>query len=515
MTFQPSMMQQHFFDWIVNRRGSAVLIAVAGSGKSTTIVQALPLIPRHHSVQVLAFNTTIAAEMRDKIDALSNELVAQGHAPLKASARTFHSIGFGALLKRFGCKADQVNTDGRKLRKLFREIAGEDDQRHYGSFVPKLVGLGKGEGVGALVANSDDEWWKLIRHHDLQLDSLDANEEKAIEWARRLLAASNAVAETKRWIDFDDQLYLPILWRLRMWQNMWVFVDEAQDTNPIRRAMAKAILLPGGRLVAVGDPNQAIYGFTGASHDAIDLIKSEFRAVALPLTVSYRCPKVAVDLVKEIVPHFSVHENAIVGEVLHKPIMDGIAMLGNKDAVLCRNTAPLVATAFQLLAQGRGCVVLGKDIGADLVDLIKKQEARGIANLLAKLDTYLETQVSAFMAKGEEEKADALTDRVECIKVVVENLPTKERTIPALCERIESLFSETMNESLLTLCTAHKAKGKEWKKVGILLPGLMPSKWARQEWQYQQELNLMYVAYTRFQETLIMLDDSNTDEEDE
>lgn len=496
--FVPSKMQRQFFDWVQNGRGSAVLIAVAGSGKSTTIVQALPLIRGGQSVQVLAFNTTIAKEMRDKIEALEEPLAC------KASARTFHSIGFGALLKRFNCRATDVTTDGGKCRKLFREIAGEREVRNYSGFVTKLVGLGKGEGIGALVPDTEAAWWNLIKHHDLQLDSLDANEEQAIELTRRLLKASNHVAETRKVIDFNDQLYLPVLWRLRLWQNQWVFIDEAQDTNPIRRALAKMILSPGGRLVAVGDPNQAIYGFTGASHDAIDLIKDEFRAVELPLTVSYRCPKAAEPLVADIVPHFEVHENAIPGEVLHMPVKDGIDQLGPHDAVLCRNTAPLVAEAFRLLAADRGCVVLGKDIGADLVDLIKKQEARGIANLVEKLDKFAEAQVTAFMAKGEEEKAEALTDRVACITVVIENLRAKDRTIPALCEKIESLFSD--HNGVLTLCTVHKAKGKEWKNVAILEPGLMPSKWARQEWQYQQELNLQYVAFTRFQERLIFLE---------
>ena len=61
------------------------------------------------------------------------------------------------------------------------------------------------------------------------------------------------------------------------------------------------------------------------------------------------------------------------------------------------------------------------------------------------------------------------------------------------------------NEPTLTLSTCHKAKGREWQRVAILEPELMPSKWARQDWQYQQEQNLIYVAYTRTQSELFIM----------
>ena len=498
--FNASPMQARFFDWVQNGRGSAVLIAVAGSGKSTTIVQSLNYIGDNTSVTVLAFNASIAKEMKGKIEKLG---MATGRTMRNVAAKTFHSLGYGAILKKLNKRFNEVETDGRKLNRLFREEFSTEAKDLYGSFVPKLVSLGKGEGLGVLRADDKNAWMDLIRHHDLSLDSEDAVEAVAIDLASQLLALSNKVAAERNWIDFDDQLYLPVLWRLRLWQNDWVFIDEAQDTNPIRRALAKMVLRPGGRLVAVGDPNQAIYGFTGASHDAIDLIKREFNAAELPLTVSYRCPKVAEALVQPLVPHFSVHESAPQGEILRLSMKDGLAKLTARDAILCRNTAPLVELAFQLIASGRGCTVLGKDIGTGLVNLIKKQKAKGIESLIQKLEAFREREVSRFLAAGEEEKAEAITDRVACITTVIFNLPEDMRTVPSLITRLESMFSD--DASNLTLCTAHKAKGREWTNVAILRADLMPSKWARQQWQYAQEMNLIYVAHTRFQQSLIFL----------
>lgn len=506
--FVASPQQRGFFDWVRNEQGSAVLIAVAGSGKSTTIVRSLAHIPENKSVAVLAFNSIIAKEMREKIVNYGIEL---GRPFRAVRAMTFHSMGFNAICYKMGVKSHQVRTDGSKLRNLIKETWQDEElETMYSTFVAKLVSLAKGQGLGVLTPNTEQEWQKLIVHHDLYLEAEDANEEIAISLAQRLLDDSNRVAKEKLWIDFDDQLYLPLLWRLRLYPQDWVFIDEAQDTNPVRRALAKLALKPGGRLVAVGDPRQAIYGFTGASHDAIDLIKRQFNAVELPLTVSYRCPKLVGNIAKRYVPFFETHEDAPLGEVHENMrLEDAIKILSPHDAILCRNTKPLVALAYQLMAKKIACHVLGSEIGKGLVGLIRKMRARDIDGLLEKLDAFRDREVAKFMAKGEEGRAEAVTDRVECVHVIIDALHENERTIAKLIESIEMLFKD--GNSVLTLSTVHKSKGREWQNVAILEPSLMPSKFARQDWQAQQEENLIYVAVTRAQRRLIFLGGSTPD----
>ena len=59
----------------------------------------------------------------------------------------------------------------------------------------------------------------------------------------------------------------------------------------------------------------------------------------------------------------------------------------------------------------------------------------------------------------------------------------------------------------LTLATAHRSKGREWNKVYILgYRQYMPSKYARQAWQVEQERNLQYVAITRAKSELVFVD---------
>lgn len=503
--FVPSEMQKGFMDWVSTSKGSAVLIAVAGSGKSTTIKRCLPCIPEAAPVIVLAFNKTIADDMAAGIAELGKEI---GRPFANVSARTFHSLGFGAVCKRLGKGPRDLTVDGRKLTKLFREGFPSHIVDLYKDFVPKLVSLAKGQGIGCLLPDTADSWFDIVEHHAIDLDSEDATVDEGIRLAQTLLDDSNKAA-LAGFIDYDDQLYLPVLWNLRLLKYAWVLVDEAQDTNPIRRALAKMILMPGGRLVAVGDPNQAIYGFTGASHDAIDLIKREFNAIELPLTVSYRCPKAAEPLVQPMVPHFSVHESAPEGAVLHLGERAGLARLSNTDAVICRNTAPLVELAFSLIAQDRACKVLGKDIGAGLIALVEQMRARTIDAMIKRLDAHCDKLVARFMAKGQEQQAESLMDRAACIRVIAERMP--KGTLAELVGKLNTLFSDNGPE-VLTLCTIHKAKGREWNRVAILQPELMPSKYARQDWQAQQEQNLIYVAITRFIEELIFLDDDNADQ---
>lgn len=77
-----------------------------------------------------------------------------------------------------------------------------------------------------------------------------------------------------------------------------------------------------------------------------------------------------------------------------------------------------------------------------------------------------------------------------------------------LVEKINKLFadSEDGHTNSLTLSTVHKSKGREWPRVFILgFKEYMPSQFARQQWQIEQENNLIYVAFTRAKAELVFV----------
>lgn len=510
---QWSQHQNMIFDFVANGRGSALVLAVAGAGKTTTIVEAVKRIHPRNSIHMLAFNSAIARELKERV-------------PSHVRASTFHSVGNGALIKKIGFMPE---IDAKKMRRVLAEKLSDHEFQLFGEFVTKLVSFGKGEGIGVLKKDHTDSWLHLVAHHDMSLDieapGMRADEDlddyadrvaaferemllRATDLASRALEWSNEAAE-KGLIDFDDQLYLPLLWDLPLWKNDFVFVDENQDLNPVRRALVRKMLKPKwGRVIGVGDPKQSIYGFTGASVDAMALMGRDFNCIELPLTVSYRCAQAIVQKAQEIVDYIQASPSAPVGEVIYDKKLDrpfDTTTLGPRDAILCRNTAPLVSHAFKLIARRIPCKVLGREIGQGLIALVKKMKAESLLDLETKLTQFQMRETERFRKKGEERKIEEVNDKVQCLIQIMETLSEDQLTVAGVIKSIEDLFTDDASD-ILTLSTVHKAKGREWDTVVILAPELMPSKWARMDWQREQELNLMYVAYTRAKLRLVILD---------
>jgi DNA helicase-2/ATP-dependent DNA helicase PcrA len=181
--------------------------------------------------------------------------------------------------------------------------------------------------------------------------------------------------------------------------------------------------------------------------------------------------------------------------------------LDKETAVLCRNTKPLVELAFELIRKGIGCHVEGKDIGRGLMALVNKwKRAVTVADLVDRLNDYLERQTERFLAKGQEMKAESLADRVDTIKIIASSLPD-DAPLSELAASVSKLFEDTepgTPSRHVTLSTIHKSKGREWNKVYVLGRNrYQPSKFARQRWQQDQEVNLMYVASTRAKQLLV------------
>jgi len=396
----------------------------------------------------------------------------------------------------------RATVDASKVRNLVRERYSEDDQRTYGSFVVKLVGLAKNSGIGFLMDDTEQNWDELAAKHDLEIEDVKGDYRTALELSRAMLVTSNEVARTHGLLDFDDLLFLAVKEGIQLPTFDNVLVDEAQDTNAIQRAILRKIMHPTSRLVAVGDPSQGIYGFRGADSDAMDLIKSEFDADELPLTVSYRCATAIVEYASQ----FGVIEaapNAAEGYVRHLRRGDKyIDLMQPTNLVICRLTKPLIELAYDLMMARKPAYMMGREIGEGLVNLIKKQQAKGVDQLIVKLEASTSREVERAKAKGDDAKAERAEDRRDCILSLINTLDENGRTIPELIRIIENLFRNKADA--VVLATVHKAKGLESDRVFWLNYDYV-SKWARQPWQKQQEVNLQYVAATRAKSELILI----------
>jgi superfamily I DNA/RNA helicase len=116
------------------------------------------------------------------------------------------------------------------------------------------------------------------------------------------------------------------------------------------------------------------------------------------------------------------------------------------------------------------------------------------------------------MAKEDAERADAIADKVNTLLVLVERAETLKLDVEGLKAMIMEMFSDDVTkQGLLTLCSYHKSKGREYRGV-FLLDHFKhcPSKFAKLEHQIIAEENLAYVAITRAMERLVIV---NTEEE--
>lgn len=497
--------QLAILNWRKTRTGSANIVARAGCGKTTSLIALVQDIVANTDSNVFlgAYNKAIAAEISARLKALNIDW-------RRAEAGTMHSVGF-RLWRR---AASGVKVEEKKVHMIIDALATREGGI-YLEAAPQIraaVSLAKQSGFGWVHAvDNEPEWFNLFEHYGIELD-------EGLPLGEAVRACIAVLRESHRTdrevVDFDDMISAPIVHNLIVrYPYDFVLIDEAQDTNVARRTLALRLMKPRtGRMVAVGDDRQAIYGFTGADSNAMELIRRELNSTVLPLNVTYRCPKLIVAEAQKLVPDITAHASAPEGELKHEAY-DGFdfSRFEKTDAVLCRNTAPLIELAYRLIGKKVPCRVEGRDIGKSLEKLARRWKVRSLEVLLGRLEKYLEREIAKWTAKGREERAAAVEDQVESLRALIGVCMAEQKYhLEDLVELIGRMFGDTPQgepQRMLTLSTVHKSKGREWERVFILRAReFMPSRWARKEWQQEQEQNLIYVAITRAKRTLIYLD---------
>jgi superfamily I DNA/RNA helicase len=482
MTFKPSLYQQNVYNFINNSKGSAVVQAVAGSGKTTTIINALNHIPSSKNVLLLAFNKSIAEELKTKV-------------PENVRVVTYHSCAFSAY--RYQQKS--VKVDNGKLTRIIKDMLPEDKYQYFG-LIKRLVSLAKAHAVGYLTEGTRSDWIDLIDKFDLissRVDSdFDINE--LIHYSVLTYKENNLI---KKVIDFDDMILFPLIHNSSFFKQDYVFVDEAQDTSSVQRALLKRMLKRNGRIIAVGDSAQAIYGFRGADSDSMSKIISDFNAKELPLSICYRCSKEVIKEAQKWHPKILPFDKSPEGSVTHMASYEP-RDFKSTDAIICRNTAPLISMAFSLIARDIPVNILGRDIGKGLVSYINSLQCDTIASLSREVEKDYQKALKKFESDENSSKVESLSDRKEVINIFIRN--SIDDQVDTLCSFIENFFGVEKNRHL-TLCTAHKSKGLEWDRVFILNSECFMPKWVKQDWAIQQEKNIVYVAITRAKKDLVYI----------
>jgi superfamily I DNA/RNA helicase len=520
--FTPSKYQKDIFNFILKDERNAVISAVAGSGKTTTLLKALDIISEDKTVLFLAFNKSIAEELSKRVPQDKNNIL----------VKTVHGYGYSILRQR-----NDPKIDDKKYRKLLWSIIyslnGKDENSilSYGFDVKHQKYIHE---ISKLLPDENTDANKFVRdvlslcnlarlhlvNFDIkpigvgeinklsQIHSIsNEDNESTVAWY-----LSNLGIFYDRVIDYTDMVSLPIVLNLDCEKYDFVFIDECQDLNTCQRIlMQKSIKPDGGRFIAVGDPKQAIYAFAGADHESYQKLKDIPNTVELPLSFTYRVAPQILNLVKHINPAIIAHTKNKPGKVFenfsYKDIQDG-------DMVLCRNTFPVVALCVKLLSEGKKSYIIGSDIGLSLKNMIsgckREREEFNMNNVLCRLMKDKEKMIEKIMANHNMKKSEAMedsqviifSDRMQAIESISNGIDDPNVVI----EKIDEIFSDK-DKSGICLSNVHKAKGLEADRVFIIHQELIPSKYASLPWELEQEKNLEYVAYTRAKTTLGFVND--------
>jgi superfamily I DNA/RNA helicase len=484
----PTSFQVNIYQWLLEGRGHAVVNAVAGSGKTSTLIDACAALTyggKRPNILLLAFNKVIAEELTARIS-LPN-----------CTAKTLNSLGAGIVFKNATVKPtlNDSKTDFVAKGVVGYDMLNRKDEIEFSLMLPpirRLVALFKGFGYGAIRGlPTRADVMELCDRYDIDIP--DPKEVSTDKFFDVLLRTYEDGFNCETMIDFNDQLLLPIAKNMAFpTYYQYVFIDESQDLNPIQVEMIRRLTANGGRAVFVGDRNQAIYGFRGADPEAIDSVVRDFSAVELPLSICWRCPSKVIEAAQEIVPHIQASPTAKPGTVENVKEDDFMKNVKDGDMVICRTTAPLAEHCMALIRNGVKATIRGSDIGKNLCSLLDKigrEQKNG--DVWERIDAWGNREIAKLAKPGQEAKSQRLADRIDTLKVLAEGC----ENINDVKNKILSIFSDKTTGVVLS--TIHRVKGLESERVWILHPELLPHPMAKKSWARKQESNLIYVAITR------------------
>ena len=487
-----SKYQTALFDWIQNGQGNAVVEAIAGSGKSTTITHALKFIPPDQRIMFNAFNKSTVNELQTKIQ--------QNNVTI----RTSHSLGYLMLKTHFKYQEDTpaLEVDEYKYRTFLKqnfneltegiEFQNKNEIEEFKDTVLFLINICRVylcETYEDIEKIADKYGYSVTKDHINVINAL-------IQWGWSEL-------ET---VDFTDMICLPnyFNFNINSLKYDWVIIDECQDYSLAMQLLFQRCIKKNGRFIAVGDRKQAIMVFSGSDNEAFNNFLKIPNTTKLDLSINYRCPQVILPIAKRFVPQFELRNNAPQGKFVSNILVRDIKP---NSMVICRNTAPLIELYLKLIQKNIKCYIKGIDIGANLIEIINRINVPYISNDFKKdglipilYKNLLESREKLMVKRGLDIK-DATSNRgiIQQLEVIntIKALSIDINNTFELIDRIKKIFISKDIENGICLITGHKAKGLEHEDVYLLCPSLVPSGLVIKDWEKEAESNLMYVIYTR------------------
>ena len=299
-SFMNNMQQQAVF----TTEGPLLILAGAGSGKTTVLVNRIAYILQSGlcnpwNILAITFTNKAAGELKDRICAA----VPEGGADIWAA--TFHST-CARILRRYG---DRIGYSSHFT------VYGTDDQKRLVKDVTKQLGIDEkrtpAKAVLAEISRAKDKM-----QSPKELLKLAQYDSRKIEIAK-IYEVYQARLKTADAMDFDDllcktvELFEQFPEILGFYQNQfrYIMVDEYQDTNKVQYKFVSMLAQKHGNICVVGDDDQSIYKFRGATIENILSFENTFKgAKVIRLEQNYRSTSTILDAANGVISNNTVRK---------------------------------------------------------------------------------------------------------------------------------------------------------------------------------------------------------------
>lgn len=283
--------------------GTVQICAVAGAGKTRVFTQRIAYMVNElginpESILATTFTQKAGKEIKSRLEKLLNKNVID-----KLTLGTTHSIGYRIL-------KEEYNTMNHRLAGAFKKYDGTLSGWKHKKFVKEVfeqiekMYSRNWEAERALKEMKLPMFLKVIStcknnniSHDEYAQNVASKNNIKLDMYSTFYTMYEQKKEMECVIDFDDMLFLTVRLLqsnknvLKKYQQKfdYLMVDEGQDNNLLQYQLVKMLGYPNYNLFLVGDDDQSMYKFRGASPQSFIDFKAEYKnVVQLPLTFNYR-----------------------------------------------------------------------------------------------------------------------------------------------------------------------------------------------------------------------------------
>ncbi len=495
----------------VTSPGSATIVhAGAGSGKTRVLTNRIAYrvatgSAEAENVLAITFTREAASEMRRRLKSLG-----VGSAP---TVGTFHAVALALLRQRLIDVHQPVPNIVHNRQALAVAAAGQ----HPLAERPRDL-LAEIDWAHARMISPSDYHTVVKRSHRYLPGSVAdiANiykEYETLKKRRQVIDLDDLIANVVREMGDDSNFAAAVRWRFRH-----IFVDEAQDMNPLQFALFEAIRGDRSDVFIVGDPLQAIYGWNGADRKIFDSLPEHLtQATVLKLPNNYRCSPQILEVARRVaqLTGDSVHVRSTKGD---GPVVRLIECV-DADA----ETTAIADALWEHASTGgpqpwQSCAVLVRT-NSQIAPIVAALHKSNIPVRMSRTSPEISAaHAAAAQSKGRHGLSTWASDTLDestndAERIVADQVRQFLRldqpgTVDgrAFSAWIAANSLHSGNANGVEVLTCHSAKGREWNCVIVagaeLL--LMPHTSANTAELLNEETRLAYVALTRAEHRLII-----------